>query len=302
VGADLLHAALLDVRPVETRPGLAHEIYARYFQELLQLLERGAGGDLSAAAALWQVAGGGLFGVRDLLGRAAEELAAAHTDKAVPTVLVVGEIYVRLDPFSNDFIIDKLEQRGLRARLAPTNEWLEYVEECNLKGASSLDLSQRLVTLVQGRILHLAHSTVAPAFGWQRRVTIRDTLEAAEAYLRPALQGEAVLTLGGPVHEWRTRSIDAVVSVGPLECMPNKIAEAQFFHVAEQEGLLNLTLSLNGEPVAHEVLDNFAFAVHTRFRQQQAQPTVGRQPPTAPAPPLDSADREFRPAGVCAGA
>jgi hypothetical protein len=84
--------------------------------------------------------------------------------------------------------------------------------------------------------------------------------------------------------------------------MPNKIAEAQFFHVAEQEGLLNLTLSLNGEPVAHEVLDNFAFAVHTRFRQQQAQPTVGRQPPTAPAPPLDSADREFRPAGVCAGA
>ena len=50
--------------------------------------------------------------------------------------------------------------------------------------------------------------------------------------------------------------------------MPNKIAEAQFFHVAEQEGLLSLTLSLNGEPVAPDVLDNFAFEVHERFRRR----------------------------------
>ena len=50
--------------------------------------------------------------------------------------------------------------------------------------------------------------------------------------------------------------------------MPNKIAEAQFFHVAEQEGLLSLTLSLNGDPVDPEVLDNFAFEVHERFRRR----------------------------------
>ncbi|OFX23838.1 MAG: hypothetical protein A2V77_15855 [Anaeromyxobacter sp. RBG_16_69_14] len=77
-----------------------------------------------------------------------------------------------------------------------------------------------------------------------------------------------MLTIGVPLHAWREGEIDAVISVGPLECMPNKIAEAQFHHVAEKEGLLSLTLSLNGDPVDPEVLDGFAFEVHQRFRKR----------------------------------
>jgi hypothetical protein len=50
--------------------------------------------------------------------------------------------------------------------------------------------------------------------------------------------------------------------------MPNKIAEAQLFHVAEREGLLALTLPVNGDSLDDEVLDNFAFEIHKRFRQK----------------------------------
>jgi hypothetical protein len=60
--------------------------------------------------------------------------------------------------------------------------------------------------------------------------------------------------------------------------MPNKIAEAQLFHVAEQEGLLALTLSLNGDQVDEEVLDNFAFEVFARFNQRRAGPLQVLQP------------------------
>jgi hypothetical protein len=80
---------------------------------------------------------------------------------------------------------------------------------------------------------------------------------------------ESVLTVGVPVLAWRRGEIDAVVSVGPLECMPNKIAEAQFHHVAEKEGLLSLSLSLNGDPIDPEILDGFAFEVHQRFRKRR---------------------------------
>ena len=73
-------------------------------------------------------------------------------------------------------------------------------------------------------------------------------LDAARPYVNDALLGEAVLTVGAPLHDWRRGQIDAVVSVGPLECMPTKIAEAQFHHIAEREGLPSLTLSLNGDP------------------------------------------------------
>jgi hypothetical protein len=54
--------------------------------------------------------------------------------------------------------------------------------------------------------------------------------------------------------------------------MPNKIAESQFFHIAENEGLLSLTLSLNGDPLPPDALDNFAFEVHSRFRKNPRQP------------------------------
>jgi hypothetical protein len=51
--------------------------------------------------------------------------------------------------------------------------------------------------------------------------------------------------------------------------MPNKIAEAQFYHVAEKEGLISLTLGLNGDPVDPEILDNFAYEVHNEFERRQ---------------------------------
>ena len=83
------------------------------------------------------------------------------------------------------------------------------------------------------------------------------------------LQGEAVLTLGGPIHEDEHGIIDGVISVGPHECMPNKIAEAQYFHVGEEKDIISLTLSMNGDPVDPEILDRFAFEVKARFADKQ---------------------------------
>jgi hypothetical protein len=53
--------------------------------------------------------------------------------------------------------------------------------------------------------------------------------------------------------------------------MPLKIAEAQFFHVREREGLPSLTIPYNGDPVDPEVIDNFAFEIHRRFCRKQRQ-------------------------------
>ncbi len=66
-------------------------------------------------------------------------------------------------------------------------------------------------------------------------------------------------------------TIDAAVNVGPLECMPTRITESQFFHAAEREGLPTLTLTFNGDPLPDDALDNFAFEVHARYRQRKAR-------------------------------
>jgi predicted CoA-substrate-specific enzyme activase len=296
---DLLLECLYHTRPVETRPGAAREIYERYSAELIELLEREAKGDLSAPTAIYKTATGQLFGCTDLLRRAATEFAAVKAERELPEVLVVGEIYVRCDKFANDYIIDRLEDRGIRARFSPFNEWLEYVDWIQ-RDERKYSVSKQLRHWAQSRTQQYCYDVVAKILGWGHRTTVADSLAAAAPYVRDDLDGEAVLTVGGPVHEWREGEINGVVSVGPLECMPNKLSESQFFHVAEQEGLPSVTLSLNGDPVDPEVLDNFAFEVHEQFRRIQRGEEVRRPRPGAPEPPLQRLRRameSFNPLG-----
>jgi predicted CoA-substrate-specific enzyme activase len=269
--SDTLLHALYMTRPIEKISGAAQQIHDRYFKELLRLCHEQAGGDLSIPSALLQVANGRLFGINDLLRRAAAEFAAVKDDRDIPTVAVVGEIYVRLDPFANDFVVRKLEKRGIRALFAPFTEWLEYSDYLNARLKRNNGLGAQFSSLVQRRIQARCYNQMGGPLGWAPRTTVPQSVQAAAPYLREDLTGEAVLTLGGPIHEWRHGEIDGVVAVGPLECMPNKIAEAQFFHVAEKEGLASLALPLNGDPIDPEVLDNFAFEIKARFKARASQ-------------------------------
>jgi predicted CoA-substrate-specific enzyme activase len=274
---DAIQGALFDVRPVERSPGAANAVYEQYKRELLRRLEAAGKDDLSTAATLLSVGTGRLFGCADILRRAARDFAAVKSEREVPTVAVVGEIYVRLDPFANDFVVDKLERRGIRVRFAPFTEWLEYTDHmAHLRGEKSL-LGGTLETMVQQRILNRAYAIMAGPLSWPERTTVAESLDAARPYVRDDLAGEAVLTLGGPIHEHRHKLIDGVVSVGPHECMPNKIAESQFFHVAEREGLASLTVPVNGDAVDPELLDGFAFEVRSRYEQRLGGFTVPQQ-------------------------
>ena len=116
--SDFLLQAKFDVRPVELKRGETEKLYERCRGELLAQIESAAGGDLSLGAALWQVAGGKLFGLREILQRAGREFAALRGPGERPCVELTGEIYVRGVEFSNDSLIEKLEARGLRVTRA----------------------------------------------------------------------------------------------------------------------------------------------------------------------------------------
>jgi predicted nucleotide-binding protein (sugar kinase/HSP70/actin superfamily) len=280
MAADLLLEARLDAQPSETRPGAAGEIHRRTLTALLALMESAAAKTRSTRSSLWQAASGRLFGIRDLLTRAAAEFAAVRGPGALPTVLVVGEIYVRCVPFANGFAVEELQRRGLRVQLAPVHEWLDYCDHQRRRSAPGWQFGPWLSDAIQARIQRAAFAAMDRPMGWPARPTTGELLDAARPYLRDDLEGEAVLTLGNPLVAWRQGRIDGVLSVGPHECMPNKIAEAQFTHIAEREGLPAVTLPVNGDPVNPEVLDNFAFEVHARFRRiHQAAGIDSGEPP-----------------------
>lgn len=268
MAGDMLLEALFDTRPDETRAGAANAIYERYHAELIKLMESRVHSQLGVANMLWEITSGRLFGATELLRRAAAEFAAVRQRQERPTLLVVGEIYVRSVPFANDFVIAKLEARGCRARFAPCGEWLEYSDKITAPVKGTRGLSNQLGSRLQDRIQNRTYGVMAEELDWPRRTTVAESLAASAPYLRRALLGEAVLTIGAPLHEWQRGDIDGVISVGPLECMPNKLAEAQLFHAREQTGLPSLTIPLIGDPMNVETLDNFIFEVQSQFQKR----------------------------------
>jgi hypothetical protein len=239
------------------------------------LVEREVRGELALKRVLVETATGRLWGIPALLRRTARRFARLRGARALPRVLVTGEIYVRNDPFCTGDVVGALHRRGLRARVVPMTEYLYY---SFFLGGGKTGVAHALEGWVRRRILDACHGAAAAPMGWSGAPRISDAVAAGSDYLREALRGEAILTLGTSLHAWRHGEIDAVVSAGPLECMPNKLAEAQFHHAAEREGLLTLTLNLNGEPPDPELLDAFAFDVHARHRaaaKDSLSPTGG---------------------------
>jgi predicted CoA-substrate-specific enzyme activase len=269
---DLLQSMRHYVQPIERQDGMAQAIYSRYFERLVRELQVPSKGTLTSA--LGQLASG-MWGMRELVREAAREFADARgAPRRVPTVALVGEIYVRLDPFANDQLVKRLEAHGLRVQFAPFVEWLEYsnhLSEQRLlqgRGISSDDpLKAGFTGMVQRVTSRVLHGVCERALGWSERTEIPDVLLSGERFVHPALTGEAVLTVGGPMHEFERGQIDAVVVVGPHECMPCKVAEARFARIGETHRLPQLAVYSTGDGIDTEAVDRFAFDLWQQYRE-----------------------------------
>lgn len=261
---DLLQSMRHHVQPTERTSGAAQAIYSKYFERLIRELAMPGKGTL--ASALTQL-GAGMWGMRDLIRDAAREFAEAEGEpRRIPTVAVVGEIYVRLDPFANDHLVRRLESHGLRVQFAPFVEWLEYSnyisEQRIIDGraiTSDNGIKAGFTGLVQRVTSRVLYGICTRALKWNERTEIPDVLSSGERFVHPALTGEAVLTVGGPMYEFERGHIDGVVIVGPHECMPCKVAEARFARIGEQVRLPQLAVYSTGDGIDTEAVDRFAF-------------------------------------------
>ncbi len=268
IAADLLLSMRYDARPAEISPGAVDALYDKLSAELDDILTSNARKDASMGKATKEIMLGTFYGLTKFLQDAAIAFTKIRKPGDVPTVLVTGEIYVRCDPFANDFVIDQLQKRGIRVKLAPFYEWLDYQEYINTKVGIPQTWESWFTAKIQLLILEKLYNKVGKIMGWGKLNRAKDQLEASEDFVRYQLEGEAGLTVGGAICEWNEHEIDAVLSLGPHECMPSKIAEAQFFHVAEEMGLHSNTLHLNGDPVDPIIIEHFVYEVREKFAER----------------------------------
>ena len=210
VASDLLRQAKLDTRPIERVRGAAEECYAYWHRKLVDYMESMSRGDLSLGPVLRQVLTGRLFSIHKLLDRAGAEFAALRKPEKLPVVKLAGEIYVRAVEFSNDYLIEKLEARGLCVHLSPNAEWLNYCAYIRRDTPGRNRLADRFSDLVRHRIESAAFSALAPHLGWVAPPNIAAVVKAARPYVTAALRRRggsdrwrAAMRMAAKPNRWR---------------------------------------------------------------------------------------------------
>ncbi len=256
---DFLKDALYDIRPEENIPGITQQVFDLYLKQAEEVISK-KNNDWFGLRNLW-----GLEPLAKLAARHFKTISKDNEKQGKPIVLVTGEIFMRLNRFANNEVIKELEKLGVKVKLSPFREWGNYVSYLRQKGESLAKVSPVKIYMVrwfQRMIERRLYRIFAKTLGWPKDHQVEKILETAEPYLSEIKPlGEAALTIGLPLLLWQKREIDGVVTVGPFECMPSRIAETQLNLISQQTDLPVLNLSFYGEPLERDALESFIWDI-----------------------------------------
>jgi predicted nucleotide-binding protein (sugar kinase/HSP70/actin superfamily) len=156
--------------------------------------------------------------------------------KGRPLIGLVGEIFCRLNTFSNDDVARRIEKFGGECWISDVSEWVWYVNwfvETNTirqRGRASLKyLKDKIKTHVQHRYERALLRPVAEdCKGYEEPHDIREVLAYAEPYLRPEGSiGEMVLSVGKAIYLYH-KGADGIIDISPFTCMNGVICEGVY--------------------------------------------------------------------------
>jgi len=255
---DILRKAQRLIRVDEVNKGETDRVYMIYRHRVCELIRQGKG-------------------LKELMYQAADALSKIRTedrDKAVVTI--VGEIYVRHNPYSNIFIIDELERLGVKTELASMREWFMYTNEMH-KDVTWKEkdfmgiIKNRTRNLFQEIIEKRLEKPFKDIVKGFEEPHIEKIIELGEKYLHRSLRGEAILTVGKTLHSIK-RGRDGVVNVMPFTCMPGNITWALSTQIEEDyAGFPILNLSYDGSHQANYLnkIRTFVSQVETYHKRKK---------------------------------
>jgi predicted nucleotide-binding protein (sugar kinase/HSP70/actin superfamily) len=235
VGGDIISRALLKTRPYETVPGAADRVFDESLQDFCQTLE-GSCADPSCQ----------LRSLIESLTRAQTRFrhVPAHYDPDVPLIGVVGEIFCRLNTFSNEDLVRRLEGFGAEAWLSHIAEWVAYANTDHVRklrlrgqGLSLAMLGQKIRSHVQ---LSDEHALMAPFHedfdGYEEPGDIQEVLDLAWPYLPSnGALGEMVLSVGKAAYLAK-KGADGIIDISPFTCMNGIVSESIYPKLSKDYG------------------------------------------------------------------
>ncbi|MBN2515392.1 MAG: activase [Deltaproteobacteria bacterium] len=159
-----------------------------------------------------------------------------------PVVLLTGEIYVRHDNISRQFIVEDLAGKGFATKVSTVAEWIYYTEWCVRNGVTTGTFTRKdklslLLRNVFMKKYERAFRKVLSRSGLcsDKTEDVNHIIRHTCHLMKPELVGEAILTTGAAINEVLDHYC-GVIAIGPFGCMPNRLAEAILTREMNMEG------------------------------------------------------------------
>jgi len=234
VCSDIINRSILRTRPYEARPGTTDAAAQESLRDLCETLEASCVNP-----------GCQLRSLVESMERARERFhrVSAHYDPEVPLIGVVGEIFCRLNTFSNEDLVRRLEGYGAEAWLSHIAEWVAYTnaeQERKLRLTGRTFSVEMLGAKIRSRIQHAdEHALMAPFhedFEGYEEPEIEEVLKLAWPYLPASgALGEMVLSIGKAAYLAK-HGADGIIDISPFTCMNGIVSESIYPKLSKDYG------------------------------------------------------------------
>ena len=231
--ADILQKLLLVKRPYEEGRGDARAVYEASLSDLCCTIEQTP---VTPAVQL--------RALRESMLRARTRFRKLPVRVAsLPVIGIVGEIFCRLNTFSNENLVECLEHYGAEAWLSDIVEWIWYTDSERFR---KLKLARRSLSFealgawvrsrIQKRDEHVLMEPFRHDFAGREEPDIYEILACARPYLpREGAFGEMVLNVGKAVYLAR-KGAAGIIDISPFTCMNGIVCEAIYPRLSRDLG------------------------------------------------------------------
>jgi predicted nucleotide-binding protein (sugar kinase/HSP70/actin superfamily) len=211
VAVDLLRKMKQERRPYELVPGETNKVYKKALDSVVNSLENGA------------------KDLEDVLHQAAINFdgIAFSNGQRKPVIVVVGEIFMRDNPFCSGFLVDRLEKFGAETFISPFSEWLSYstyrytrdsLWKRDYKGV----LKSKIQEFSQNISANKLHKAVHGYIDDDKDISVRVMLNNCGNYIHKHYDGDPALNLGSSTR-LAQENISGIANILPFACMPGTV-------------------------------------------------------------------------------
>ncbi|MFW5998370.1 MAG: CoA activase, partial [Halanaerobiaceae bacterium] len=173
--------------------------------------------------------------IKDIMSKEAKKLSSIvlkEPYERAKKVALTGEIYVRSDKFSRQYIVEKLAEKDIVTKVASTNEWIYYVDYLlqNDLITPEPSLMEKMKNKMEGMYKRKVEKDIKGILSQSglceyKLTDIPEIIEPGKKVMDEELTGETILTIGGAIAEI-IDEVDGIIAIGPFGCMPHRVSQS----------------------------------------------------------------------------